>query len=153
MEDRASARKARMISASRCSMVMRRAYWVMSGAGGGLVVVGDDDGGLVAAQPDDDQLADGAGVAGQGDGGVLAAVGIRGRKAGSFCSSFQDKTSSTRGVRCASGLSRERGKARYDRSLDNCLVVLQQARAGVGGLVTVVNDGDVLLGGGPRRKR
>jgi hypothetical protein len=36
-----------------------------------LVVVGDDDGGLVAAQAGDDELADGAGVAGQRDGGVL----------------------------------------------------------------------------------
>ena len=30
VEDRASAQNARMISASRCSMVIRRAYWLIS---------------------------------------------------------------------------------------------------------------------------
>ena len=38
-------------------------------------VVGDDDGGRVAAQSGDDELADGAGVAGQRHGGVLMDLG------------------------------------------------------------------------------
>src|SRR6266542_3062087 len=37
----------------------------------GLVVVGDDDGGGVVAQAGDDELAEGAGVAGQGHGGFV----------------------------------------------------------------------------------
>jgi hypothetical protein len=41
------------------------------GLGLGLVVVGDDDGGRVATQAGDDQLAHGAGVAGQLLGGGL----------------------------------------------------------------------------------
>ena len=40
-----------------------------------LVVVGDDDGGRVAAQSGDDELADGAGVAGQRHRGVLVDAG------------------------------------------------------------------------------
>src|SRR5215472_3466473 len=44
--------------------------------GGGLLLVGDDHGGLVAAQAGDDQLADGAGVAGQAHGLVLVDFGL-----------------------------------------------------------------------------
>ena len=40
-----------------------------------LVVVGDDDGGGVAAQAGDNELADGAGVAGEFHGGVLVDAG------------------------------------------------------------------------------
>ena len=54
---------------------MRRAYRLTRAADGGVVVVGDDHGGGVAAQAGDDELADGAGVAGQGDGGVLVDAG------------------------------------------------------------------------------
>src|SRR5262249_16087199 len=43
--------------------------------GGDLVVVGDDDGGVVPAQAGDDELADGGGVAGELDGGVLVHAG------------------------------------------------------------------------------
>ena len=38
---------------------------VSVGRGGQVGVVGDDDGGCVAAESGDDELADGAGVAGQ----------------------------------------------------------------------------------------
>ena len=41
------------------------------GPGGDLLVIGDQHGGRVAAQAGDDQLADGAGVAGQRHGRVL----------------------------------------------------------------------------------
>ena len=44
-------------------------------AGGDLGVVGDDDGGLVAAEAGDDELADGAGVAGEPDGFLLVDPG------------------------------------------------------------------------------
>ena len=57
-------------------MVIRRAYWVMRGAGGDLVAVGDDDRGVVAAQAGNGQLADGAGVAGQFHGGAFMDAGL-----------------------------------------------------------------------------
>ena len=69
VEDRASAQNAPMISASRCSMVIRRAYWLISARvliWSSLVMMTV---GRVSAQSGDDSLADGAGVAGQRDGG------------------------------------------------------------------------------------
>jgi len=47
------------------------------GLGLDLLVVGDQHGGRVAAQAGDDDLADGAGVAGQGHGRVLVDLGER----------------------------------------------------------------------------
>jgi hypothetical protein len=47
--DRASTQNAWMISASRCSMVIRWGVVRDQRLGGDLGVVGDDDGGLIAA--------------------------------------------------------------------------------------------------------
>jgi hypothetical protein len=48
-----------MISARRCSIVMRRAYWLISFFEAGVVFVGDDDRGGVPAETGDDELAGG----------------------------------------------------------------------------------------------
>jgi hypothetical protein len=57
-------------------MVIRRAYRSISARVGDLVVVGDDDGGLIAAQAGDDELADGAGVAGELHAGGFGDLGL-----------------------------------------------------------------------------
>src|SRR6476620_9885970 len=67
---RASVWKDRMDSARRCSMFIRRAESLDELFRGGGPVVGDDDGGGVPAEAGDDELPDGAGVVGQGDGFV-----------------------------------------------------------------------------------
>src|ERR1022692_2451384 len=74
--DSASVQNAWMISARRCPVVMRRAYWPVSALGGDVTVAGDDHGRRVASRAGDDQLADGARVAGQFHGGGLRDPGL-----------------------------------------------------------------------------